>query len=221
MSTIPPWGNGPFELLVHAKARLRDGDDFDRQIALVSFDNAIEVAITTYLTLHPIQRGGRTYLKVDVEKWLNNYHTKLDFLETEITARGTSWLVDRSHIIWTHDHRNEQYHGVPKGTPEKAVLKIIRDSALWVFSVLFDVRDAEAALDKAVLDKAPPAAPSPQKTFDIAIDTQYGIIEVGEQRYYASELLFAVDYAAYRDRGERLCKSVDETTPVTEGEAQL
>jgi hypothetical protein len=49
--SLPPWANGPFELLVHAEGHLRNGDDFDRRIALISFDNAIEVAITTYLTL--------------------------------------------------------------------------------------------------------------------------------------------------------------------------
>jgi len=219
MSTLPPWANGPFELLVHAEGHLRDGEDFDRRIALISFDNAIEVAITTYLTLNPIQRGGRTYPKVDVEKWLNNYHTKLDFFETEIAQRKILWFIDRSHIIWAHDHRNEQYHGGHKGTPEKAVLKIIRDAALWVFSILFEVNDAEAALEKAILDKRPPDPPSAEKNFDIAIDAQYGIIEVGDQSYYTSELLFAVDFAAYQDLGGRLCIRTDESTSEAEREA--
>jgi hypothetical protein len=221
MSTLPPWANGPFELLVHAEGHLRGGEDFDRRIALISFDNAIEVAITTYLTLNPIQRGGRNYPKVDVERWLNNYHTKLDFLEAEIGTRAISWLVEKSHIIWVHDHRNEQYHGGHKGTPELTVLKIVRDAALWVFSVLFDVSDAGATLEEAILDKTPPAAPSPEKNFNIAIDAQYGIIEVGEQSYYASELLFAVDYAAYRDLGGRLCVPAGESGPRTEETAQL
>jgi hypothetical protein len=208
------------ELLVHAEGHLRSGEDFDRRIALISFDNAIEVAITTYLTLHPIQRGGRTYPKADVEKWLNNYHTKLDFLEAELAARSIPWLVDKSHIIWVHDHRNEQYHGGHKGTPEKSVLKIVRDAALWVFSILFDVSDAEVELNKVILDNASPAVPSPNKTFDVAIDAQYGIIQVGEDSYYVSELLFAVDYTAYCDLGGRLCSPVDESTPGTEGEVQ-
>lgn len=220
MTHLTPWANGPFELLVHAEGHLRGGDDFDRRIALISFDNAIEVAITTYLTLNPIQRDGRTYPKADVEKWLNNYHTKLDFFEDEIAARGISWLVDKPYIIWAHDHRNEQYHGGHKGTPEKSILKIVRDAALWVFSILFDVSDAEAVLNKAILDNSPPAAPSREKPLDLAIDAQYGIIEVGEQSYYASELLFAVDYAAYRDLGGRLCTSGGESTPETDGEAQ-
>jgi hypothetical protein len=205
MTALPPWANGPFELLVHAEGHLRGGEDFDRRIALISFDNAIEVAIATYLTLHPIQRSGRTYPKVDVDKWLNNYHTKLDFLEIELAARRLSWSVEKSHIIWAHEHRNEQYHGGQKGTPEKHVLKIIRDAALWVFSVLFDVADVEAVLAKTIVDSSPPAPPVPEKAFDIAIDRKYEIVEVGEQSYYVSELLFAVDYVAYRDLGARLC----------------
>jgi len=213
---LPPWANGPFELLVHAEGHLREGDDFDRRIALISFDNAIEVAIATYLTLNPIQRGGRSYPKGDVDKWLNNYHTKLEFLEAEIAARGGSWQVAKGHIIWGHDHRNVQYHGGYKGTPERNVLKLVRDAALWVFAMLFDVSDAEVALEQAILDKAPPTAPSRDRKFDVAIDGRYGIVEVGEQSYYASELLFAVDDAAYRDLGGRLCAIPDASSSGTE-----
>jgi hypothetical protein len=90
-------------LLVHAEGHLQAGEDFDRRIALISFDNAIEVAITTYLTLNPIQRGNRGYSKTDLEKWLSNYHSKLDFLEQELSLRKLTWTVERSHIIWAHD----------------------------------------------------------------------------------------------------------------------
>ena len=220
MTVIPPWANGPFELLVHAEGHLREGDDFDRRIALISFDNAIEVAITTYLTLHPIQRGNRKYDNPKVKQWLENYHTKLDFLEEEIALRAVPRLVDKPNIVWAHAHRNSQYHGGHQGAPEKAVLKIARDAAIWVFSLLFDVANAEAALDKAILDRAPSAAPSPERHFDVAIDAQYGIVEVGEQLYYASELLFAVDHAAYSDLGGRLCGTAPQAKPETDGEEQ-
>ena len=56
MNPLPPWANGPFELLVHAEEHLRAGDDFDRRIALIGFDNAIEITIAAYLSLKPIQR---------------------------------------------------------------------------------------------------------------------------------------------------------------------
>lgn len=39
------WVYGPFELLVHAELHYLAGKDFDRRMALISFDNAIEVAI--------------------------------------------------------------------------------------------------------------------------------------------------------------------------------
>src|SRR5262245_8630820 len=107
MNPLAPWANGPFELLVHAEGHLRSGEDFDRRIALISFDNAIEVAITTYLTLHPIQRGNRKYNNADLEKWLQNYHSRLEFLGKELKARGLKWDVDQAHIIWAHDNRNE------------------------------------------------------------------------------------------------------------------
>ena len=212
MNSLPPWANGPFELIVHAESHLRGADDFDRRIALISFDNAIEVAISTYLTLNPIQRGGRSYKSSDVDQWIKNYHTKLDFFEKEIESRDIEWSVEKSYIIWAHDHRNEQYHGGKKGIPEINVLQIARTAALWIFSVLFNVRDAEAALGQAVLDQAPPVSPSPEKKFNVAIDEQYGIIEVGEQRYYVSELLFAVDYTAYRDLGGKLTDDFIEET---------
>ena len=196
MTPLSPWANGPFELIVHAESHLRAARDFDRRIALISYDNAIEIAITTYLGLNPLHRGGRTYKKQDVEQWLANYHTKLDFFEQEIKSRGIAWAIKRSHIVWVHDNRNAQYHGGPTGgIPEESTLQIARTSALWIFSVLFDVDEVEVALEQAVQDQAPP---SREKRIDEAIDALYGVIELGEQSYDASELLFAADYDAYR-----------------------
>lgn len=216
MNPLPPWALGPFELIVHGESHLRGANDFDRRIALISFDNAIEVAITTYLTLKPIQRGGRSYEVKDVAQWTRNYHTKLDFLEEDMKSRRKTWIVEKAHILWAHDQRNEQYHGGHTGTPEVTVLRIARTAALWVFAVLFDISDVEGALDRAVLDQAPPVPPSRERSFDLAIDEQYGIMAVGEQNYYVSELLFAVDYAAYSDLGGKL---IDELMTEDSGEA--
>src|SRR5215203_4662682 len=128
MKPLSPWAKGPFELLIHAEGHLISGDDFDRRIALVSFDNAIEVAITTYLTLNPIQRSGRSYERAKVDQWLQNYHSKLDFLEAELSSKGLPWSVEKSHIVWCHDCRNDQYHGGRKGTPERSLLTLVRQA---------------------------------------------------------------------------------------------
>ena len=218
MIPLPPWTDGPFELLVHAESHLRAGDDFDRRIALISFDNAIEVAITTYLTLHPIQRGNRQYKNADVEQWLTSYHTRLDFLGLELTARTLAWEVEQAHIIWAHTQRNEQYHGGNKGVPDKRCLGIIRKAALWIFGVLFDIANSAQELDSAIAGTAPLPPPQRKDSYDHAIDREYGMIQVGDQTFYASELLFSVDYDAYREVGVRLCQNptqegAEETQP--------
>lgn len=81
MMSLPPWTSGPFELLVHTESYLCGGDDSDRRIALISFDNGVEVAITTYLTLKPIQRANKTHAKVDLEWW-----------RATTTRSSTSWI---------------------------------------------------------------------------------------------------------------------------------
>ena len=221
MTSLPPWANGPFDLIVHAESHLRAAKDFDRRIALISYDNAIETAITTYLMLDPIQRGGREYKRTDTERWLNNYYTKLNFFEKEINSRSIPWAIEKSHVIWVHNSRNEQYHGGPqRGIPEESTLKTARASALWIFSVLFDVSNAESVLEQALLEQTPPAVPSQERQIDMAIDEEYGIIEVCEQSYYASELLFAIDPAAYRELGGRLCESINDSTPETKDEVE-
>lgn len=208
MNTLPPWAKGPFELLVHGESHLLSGDDFDRRIALISFDNAVEVTITTYLTLNPIQRSGRTYQREDVEKWLKNYHSGLDFLQEELNKRTLSWHVYRGHIVWCHACRNEQYHGGQRGTPELEVLNLIRRAALWIFSVLYEVTDIEQRLSLEIEQRYPGPTRS-DATYDEAIDRAYDAVIVGEQIYSASEILFAVDEAAYYEVGASLCEATE------------
>jgi len=189
---------------------LRAGEDFDRRIALISFDNAIEVAITTYLTLHPIQRGGKDYKNEDVKKWLANYHSRLEFLETELKAQGKRWEVEKSHIVWAHAQRNEQYHAGSQGVPDKRCLEIARRAALWVFGMLFEVSGPEAELNKAVTKRLPPEPPKRNSLYDEAIDNEFGAIAIGDCLYSASEVISSLDYDAYREIGEELCARVTE-----------
>ena len=197
MSIITPWAYGPFELLLHAEMHLRDGNDFDRRIALISFDNAIEVAITTYLNLNPLQRQNRSYPKTDCERWLDTYHTKLDFLEEECGKRGLTLICGKAEFVWYHDIRNGQYHGGGATVPQARDLEAIRRAALWVFQILFDVPDAEAILEERVNEAIPKPLPSRTKEYDTLIDSQFGMVDIAGQRYYASEALFGIDPIAY------------------------
>ena len=209
MKSLAPWANGPFELLIHAEGHLLNGDDFDRRIALISFDNAIEVAITTHLTLNPIQRSGRSYERASVEKWLKNYHSKLDFLEEELESRGLPWIVEKSHIVWCHSNRNEQYHGGSKGTPEMSLLMLVRQAALWIFSVLYDVEDMEQRLSLEIERRSASPTSQNNEAYDRAIDSTHDVVIIGEQIYSASEVLFAVDEPVYQAMGSELCESAE------------
>ena len=199
--TLPPWAEGPFELIFHAELHFRAGEDFDRRIAMIGYDNAIEVAITTYLSLHPIQRQNRQYPTAQVAQWLQNYHTKIEFFETECGARGLAISIQRPHIIWYHQIRNKQYHEGGSSTPNLADLRGARQAALWIFAVLYEVPDVEQVLADRITAFTPSPPPQRDEKLDRLIDDKHGLVEVGDQMYYASEVLFNMDADLYRDMG--------------------
>jgi len=203
-NVLKPWAWGPSELLVHAELHMRDGEDFDRRIALISFDNAIEVAITTYLSLHPIQRQNRAYQKTQVEQWLGNYHTKIDFFIWEIQQRGLACQSEKPDIVWYHDVRNGQYHSGGATIPQERELQGIRTAALWIFSVLFDVTNVGQLVESHVLQRTNQNVPARTDELDKMIDAEHGLCEIAGESYYTSEALHAIDAVAYSEEGARL-----------------
>jgi hypothetical protein len=156
-----PWARKAFELLFHAESHFRAGTDYDKRLALISFDNSIEVSISIYLALNPIQRGSRQYKKEDVKTWLTNYHTKLDFFSQEISQRGLPEYRGKAQIVWLHEQRNELYHGSSGGVPEIQTLEDIRGTAFWVFSILFEIADVDSKISSTleVGDASEPVIP--------------------------------------------------------------
>jgi len=196
---LKPWAYGPFEVLLHAELHYRDGDDLDRRMSMISFDNAIEVAVTTYLKLHPLQRGNRTYPTADVDKWLNNYHTKVDFFFRECSTRGMTVVAQHDEIIWFHDVRNGQYHIGGATVPQRRELDGVRAAALEVFSVLFEEPDMDGLLDAYIAARS--SAPPPPRTdeHDKIIDATHGMVEVCGEMEYTSEVLYSLDPVRYRE----------------------
>lgn len=196
---LKPWAYGPFELLLNAELHYRVGEDFDRRIAMVGFDNAIEVAITTYLSLHPIQRSNRQYQRADAEQWLSNYHTKVGFFFKECAARNINVVSQHDEIVWYHDVRNGQYHRGGANVPQRRELDGVRAAAMEVFRILFDVPDMDALLDAHVADKAGPLSAPRTSDDDRLIDSVYGMIRVGDRMEYASDIFYALDPERYRE----------------------
>lgn len=148
MSTTPvkPWARGALELLQHAEEHRLGCRDFDRRVALIGFDNAIESSVITYLSLNPVQRGGHAFPKTEVERWLANFHTKVEFLEHFANLLQKAMPVGRPEIIYYHSLRNDLYHNGNGVVPATEHIDGARQAALWTFSILFEC-DAEALLE--------------------------------------------------------------------------
>jgi hypothetical protein len=141
--SLHPWARGPFELIHHANGHFENGNDFDRRIALIGFDNAIEVCVDVFVNLHPRLRNGYTINKDDKNNAIRNYHTKIEFLDNYIQAQGLDLEVPMEAIIWYHSLRNELYHSGNGMVPEHYVIEGARDAALVVFQALFNVDAAK------------------------------------------------------------------------------
>ncbi len=196
---LKPWTRAAFELIVHAELHLRDGGDFDRRMAHIGFDNAIEVAIATYLGLNPLQRQKRSYAKTDVEKWMSNYHTKLEFLEKEAKSRGWILKIPNDEIVYYHDIRNNQYHAGGPGIPETEHLAALRTAALDIFAFLFSIQNVESVLDECVQEKSTrnDTRPPRNDTVDKLLDIDNEPVFIAGQPYAVSEALYATDPDAY------------------------
>ena len=210
MRQLKPWAYGPFETLMHAEIHYLSGEDLDRRISMIGFDNAIELAITTYLNLHPIQRGGREYKNADVERWNNNYHTKVEFFFAECKTHSVVTTAKEDEVLWFHKVRNEQYHEGGASIPQQRVLDGVRAAALEVFSILFEEQDTSLLL-KEHIEMMSPAAPPPPRTDALSrlIDDEYDTVEVCGQVEYASEVLYALDPNRYRELALELETRID------------
>jgi hypothetical protein len=143
---LKPWQIAPYELLKHGEQHRESGGSFDLRMALISYDNAIELSITTYLGLHPDQRSNVQLSRDQVEKWKRNYHSKLQFLEEHVTRTlSQSMEIERCDIIHFHTVRNKLYHEGGAFVPHSEDVTGIRTAALWTFKILFET-DAEALL---------------------------------------------------------------------------
>jgi len=137
---MKPWTKAAFDLLEHAELHRIDGGDFDRRTALIAYDNAIEISIATYLSLHPSQREGLELSKADTDKWRVSYLTKLEFLEYYVIAiLQQRMAIGRDEILYFHRVRNDLYHGSRAHVPSLHDVKGIRAAALWVFAILFKI----------------------------------------------------------------------------------
>ncbi|WDT79486.1 MAG: hypothetical protein MPW14_20470 [Candidatus Manganitrophus sp.] len=113
--------------------------------------------------------------------------------------RGLAMACDKAKFIWYHEVRNGQYHVGGATIPQVRDLEGLRNAALWVFTILFDISDVESLLEKHL--SSPPSDDLPKRTDedDRLIDREYGMVELAGKSYYVSEVLHAFDPVLYSE----------------------
>ena len=103
-----PWSEGPRELLQHAVGHLSLDGDFDRRIAMISTDNAVELMIKTYLGLPRRRAGSKGPTRKQLDEASSSFPALLDLLDEFANDKLTGVSLDE--LEWYHRLRNQLYH---------------------------------------------------------------------------------------------------------------
>jgi len=131
-----PWSEGPKELLQHAVDHIAHDGDFDRRIAMISIDNAVELMIKTYLGLPKRKTKGSGPSRKQLEDASNSFPSLLDLVEEFAGERLTGVSLDE--IEWYHRIRNQLYHSGNGITVEIARVQTYLSLAKTLFQNLFN-----------------------------------------------------------------------------------
>lgn len=129
-----PWISGPKELLDHATIHLQDGNPFDFRIAMISIDNAVELAIRTYLGLPRRSRGSDGPSRRELESAFG-FPELLDLLEEHGEDRLSG--IELGDIEWYHRLRNTLYHDGNGVTVDPEIVDAYHQIARLLFQNLF------------------------------------------------------------------------------------
>lgn len=145
-----PWVSGPAELLEHGLDHLSADTDLDRRLALIAVDNAVELAIKTFLTLPKrAPRSPGLSRRQQSEVVEGGFPALLDALEKHASAAASE--AELCDFEFYHRLRNQLYHGGAGLTVERQKVEMYADLAQLLFRNLFDYeigtpRDDENAI---------------------------------------------------------------------------
>jgi len=142
-----PWVSGPAEVLGHGLQHLEADTDLDRRLALIAVDNAVELAIKTYLTLPRRVVGSPCLSRKEQAQLEDGFPTMLDALEQHAGALLVGVPLDE--IEFYHRLRNQLYHGGTGLTVEREKVAMYADLARVLFRNLlgYEVDTPGGAMD--------------------------------------------------------------------------
>jgi hypothetical protein len=103
-----PWMTGPTELLCHALEHLKKGTPFDYRISLISIDNAVEIAIKTYLGLPKRIRKSTGPSRKKLQEAGASFPDLINLFEQFSSEQNKD--INLGEIEWYHRLRNTLYH---------------------------------------------------------------------------------------------------------------
>jgi hypothetical protein len=131
---MQPWATGPAEILEHGLTLLQTDSDKNRRLAIIAIDNAVELAIKTYLGL-PIRVTGVEISRKDYQEISESFPKLLDALEKHCAERLEG--VDLGEVEWYHRLRNQLYHQGNGLTVEREKVRVYSELARILFRGLF------------------------------------------------------------------------------------
>lgn len=130
------WASGAIELLRHADSHIHLETAFDRRIAFISVDNAVETMIRTFLSL-PSSKSGVRVPRKDVEAADNSFPGFTRLLWQHASQKLTG--IDDADVEHYHRIRNTLYHDGTGLSVDEQYLLAYRQIAALMLKNLFGV----------------------------------------------------------------------------------
>lgn len=185
-NALKPWMIKPFHFLFHGEVHYLNSSDYDKRIAYINFDNSIEVSIYAFMHSNACKKGLNIYKKENLDKVKNSFYDKLEVFESYIQGKKLLVRWDKDDINYYHEQRNSQYHDASLSSPDTQELDTIRQIAIWIFSVLFEISDMESLL-KFALNESEKSFPEIPR--DFAIPKVEGILQTHENSLFIASIL--------------------------------
>jgi hypothetical protein len=130
------WASGAIELIKHADSHTHLETAFDRRIAFISIDNAVETSIRTFLSL-PSSKSGVKVPRKDLDGVENSFPGLLALLWQHAGNRLTG--IDGADIEHYHRIRNTLYHQGTGLSVDEQYLLAYRQIAVLLLKNLFGI----------------------------------------------------------------------------------
>lgn len=148
------WTSGAIELLGHAEGHIKFDTAFDKRIAFISIDNAVEIIVKTYLSLPKQFFGADRPSRKEIDNCNNSFTLYLSLLFKYADKKLIG--IDPGDIEHYHRIRNTLYHdGTGLAVDQEysnAYFTIARLLLKRLFNVELQEQHEEASLEKLIVN---------------------------------------------------------------------